>query len=76
MNDHIKQIAMQADAWCDQHHHNDKFYDIRWEEMFAELIVRKCCEVIAAGKVGYTQVPSEVALDLTVKNLNAYFGVK
>jgi predicted Rossmann-fold nucleotide-binding protein len=43
---------------------------------FAELIVQECFEVINAGKVGFNQVPAEVALDLTAKNVKAYFGVE
>ncbi len=42
---------------------------------FAELIVKECCEVIDAGKIGYNQVPAEAALDLTSKNVKAYFGI-
>lgn len=40
---------------------------------FAELIVSKCVEVIDAAKVGYDQVPAEVALDMAAKNVKAYF---
>lgn len=40
---------------------------------FAELIVSKCVEVIDAAKVGYGQVPAEVALDMAAKNVKAYF---
>jgi len=43
---------------------------------FAELIVRECCEVINAAKPGVVQVPAEVALDMTAKNVKAYFGVE
>jgi len=46
------------------------------KEKFAELIVRECTEVINAGKVGYNQVPAEVALDMTAKTVKEYFGVK
>jgi hypothetical protein len=45
-------------------------------ERFAELIVRECASIIEAGKVGCNQVPAEVALDLTAKNVKAYFGVE
>lgn len=44
MNKRIKELAQQTDVWCDQNHHGDKFYDIRWEEKFAELIVRECAK--------------------------------
>lgn len=45
-------------------------------EKFAELIVSKCVEVIDAAKVGYDQVPAEVALDMVAKNVKAYFGTE
>lgn len=46
MNNRIKELAQQTDVWCDQNHHGDKFYDIRWEEKFAELIVREVVNIV------------------------------
>jgi hypothetical protein len=43
MNDRIRKIAIEADAWCDRYYFGDKFYDIEWEKKFAELIVQECC---------------------------------
>ena len=45
MNKRIKELVQQTDVWCDQNHAGDKFYDVRWEEKFAELIVRECAKV-------------------------------
>ena len=45
MNERIKELVQQTDAWCDQNHAGDKFYDVRWEEKFAELIVEECAKV-------------------------------
>ena len=42
MNERIRELAVQADIWCDQNYPNNEFYDIRWEEKFAELIVKEC----------------------------------
>ena len=42
MNARICKIAIEADAWCDKYYFGDKFYDIEWEQKFAELIVRQC----------------------------------
>ena len=42
MNDRIRKIAIETDAWCDRYYFGDKFYDIEWEKKFAELIVREC----------------------------------
>ena len=46
-------------------------------EVFAELIVRECAEVIDAQKPVWqnTDVPAEIALDMAAKNIKAYFGV-
>ncbi len=46
MNERIKELVQQTDIWCDQNHAGDKFYDVRWEEKFAELIVRECMEQV------------------------------
>ena len=47
-------------------------------EVFAELIVRECAEVIDAQKPVWqnTDVPAEIALDMAAKNIKAYFGVE
>jgi len=42
MNELIRKMAIEADAWCDKYYFGDKFYDIEWEKKFAELIVREC----------------------------------
>ena len=46
MNDRIRKLASETDAWCDQNWAGHKFYDIRWEEKFAELLIRECLEEI------------------------------
>ena len=46
MNDRIRKIAIETDAWCDQYYFGDKFYDIEWEKKFAELIVRECAHLV------------------------------
>lgn len=42
MNEQILKLAQATDMWCDQNYSGDEFYHLRWEEKFAELIVRKC----------------------------------
>ena len=56
---------MQADIWTDQNYHGSEFYDVRWEEKFAELIVMECCQKLENdGMV-------EVAMEL-----KEHFGVE
>jgi hypothetical protein len=45
MNEQLIRIAVEADAWCDQHHPDDECYNLKWEEKFAELIVRECAQI-------------------------------
>lgn len=87
MNERIKELAVQA---MDKHfpsfdnitargQYSSSTYNRAIEEMmlmFAELIVRECVEIVEASKAGFSQVPAEVALDLTAKNIKAYFGLK
>ena len=48
MNEQIREIAVAADAWCDQNHLGlfDPMYDLKWEEKFAQLIVQSCIKHI------------------------------
>lgn len=84
MNDKIKELAKRAGFYFYDMHDIDG-QDLgetieadSWSvaENFAELIVRECIEIVEASKVGFSQVPAEVALDLTAKNIKAYFGLK
>ena len=45
MNERIRKLAIETDAWCDQRYLGDQCYDIKWEQKFAELIVRECAEI-------------------------------
>jgi hypothetical protein len=46
MNERIRKLALETDVWCDQNWAGHEFYNIRWEEKFAELIVRECAELM------------------------------
>jgi hypothetical protein len=48
MNSRIRELAIAADAWCDQSvalHAGTPLYNNLWEEKFAELIVRECMSI-------------------------------
>lgn len=87
MNKRIKELAQQTDVWCDQHHYGDKFYDIRWEEKFAEFLVKECieqCNEISLKEDGIASLPpgqqsfsSYRAGSIACANrLKYYFGVE
>ena len=57
MNDRIRKMAIEADAWCDKYYFGDKFYDIEWEKKFAELIVQECIDCAEwVGRMNTTAV--------------------
>lgn len=39
MNERIRKLALETDVWCDQNWAGHEFYNIRWEEKFAELLI-------------------------------------
>jgi hypothetical protein len=45
VNDRIHRLRQEADVWCDQNHFGDEFYEVRWEEKFAELLIRECINI-------------------------------
>ena len=59
MNERIKELVQQTDAWCDQNYAGDKFYDVRWEEKFAELIVRECANICFSEAQGHNMAFGE-----------------
>ena len=73
MNDRIRKIAIETDAWCDQYYFGDKFYDIEWEKKFAELIVQECVDRIK--RVGILE-DIEIEGDMISDAVKEHFGVK
>ena len=70
MNDRIRKMAIEADAWCDRYYFGDKFYDIEWEKKFAELIVQECAHLVDTLNEAYG-APSTAG-----KFIKEQFGVK
>lgn len=50
MNDRLRKIAIEADAWCDRYYFGELSYQHEWEQKFADLIINECAEL----SVGYT----------------------
>jgi hypothetical protein len=46
MNENIKKLIEQTDIYCDQHWLGNPFYEVKWEEKFAELIVKECAGLV------------------------------
>ena len=70
MNDRIRKMAIEADAWCDQYYFGDKFYDIEWEKKFAELIVQECAHLVDTLNEAYG-APSTAG-----KFIKEHFGIE
>ena len=73
MNEQIRKIAIEADAWCDKYYFGDKFYDIEWEKKFAELIVKKCANIVRNSSLPDSY--SEACLRNIADELEEHFGV-
>lgn len=76
MNNRIKELAQQTDVWCDQNHHGDKFYDIRWEEKFAELIVKECARVAINADLEDVDGSDSHVLQAASEQIKQHFGVE
>ena len=75
MNDRIRKIAIEADAWCDRYYFGDKFYDIEWEKKFAELIVQECIDCAEwVGRMNTTAVEPVNTAHAIVKRIEKHFG--
>jgi hypothetical protein len=78
MNERIKELADQARQYARDHVADCKHYgyymehnelEVKFEEKFAELIVRECLEVVK-------WTPSLYSNDEYVKNIKTHFGVE
>lgn len=46
MNERIRKLAIEVDAWCDQNCLDTYDYNKQWEIKFAELIVKECASLV------------------------------
>ncbi len=77
MNDILRKLALQADVWCDQNCMDHPFYNVQWEQKFAELIVRECARKIESDYkyVLGTDTKWNTAFDIAC-SLPEHFGVE
>ena len=71
MNKNLKELEDKAL----QHEDLQSYDKQRFIEIFSDLIVNTCVEIVEAQKISWrnTQIPPEVVLDMTVKNIKSYF---
>ena len=70
MNQQFRKLALETDAYCDQHYPNHPHYDILWEQKFAELIVRECISIVG------TSVDQREPASTYVGKIKQHFGVE
>jgi hypothetical protein len=83
MNERIRKLALETDVWCDQNWAGHEFYNIKWEEKFAELIVGEC---LAHGKLTQSQAVvngseeynagREMGIEVFMNQIKKHFGVE
>ena len=44
MNERIRKIAIEADAWCVKYYFGDKFYDIEWGKKVRRVDCAGMCQ--------------------------------
>jgi len=71
MNERIRELAEQADAYSDAMDIGGKNYIGLRDEYFAELIVRECAEIVQEGR--WMVPPSQHQLARSIKQ---HFGVE
>lgn len=75
-NERIQKLALETDAWCDQNWTGHEFYNLRWEEKFAELIIQRCISQIALlGISNFENEDINWTVSTAIKNIQEDFGV-
>jgi hypothetical protein len=72
MNERIRKIASETDVWCDQNWAGHKFYNIRWEEKFAELLISEVM-IVVRDEVQYEY--DWALADIVTERVKKEFGV-
>jgi hypothetical protein len=70
MNHHIHKIIRETDIWCDLNHFGDDFYEVRWEERFAEQIINECIEIVNSHRSKMDSGPTYI-----IQSIKEHFGV-
>ena len=70
MNKQIRKLALETDAYCDQHYPNHPHYDVLWEQKFAELIVLEC------ARIARIEVDDGLFLGAACEQIKQHFGVE
>jgi hypothetical protein len=84
MNENIKKLIEQTDIYCDQHWLGNPFYEVKWEEKFAELLIKDCANrvngMVVMDKGHIPQDPHSQGWNRAVayagKELKKHFGVE
>jgi hypothetical protein len=67
VNERIKKIAEETDAWCKEYYFGQDPNNIDWEKKFAELIALECARVVKAsspnGMIGVTAIRIHFGLE-------------
>jgi hypothetical protein len=76
MNERIKELALQADAFIhrDVQSQSAELIINEWEQKFAELIVRECAKIVEGSSL--PDAYSESCLVLIAEDIKEHFGVK
>ena len=80
MNKEYLKLAQETDAWCDQNHAGSDYYNMFWEEKFAELIVKKCADLCRKQSLYYAEIKNmgsaSSAADVCRIIIESHFGIK
>jgi hypothetical protein len=74
MNERIKKLAEQADAYADAMDYLGKNYIGLRDNYFAELIVKKCANIVRNSSLPDSY--SEACLEYIADELEEHFGVE
>jgi hypothetical protein len=78
MNDQLQKIAVETDAWCDQHCSDITMYNQKWEAKFAELIIQECIKAVDETPLGYGDYRDQILESMRnscAKSIKNHFGV-
>lgn len=84
MNDRIRKIAIETDAWCDRYYFGELSYQHEWGKKFAELIIQECARIARATPCPYDDEEIkqvfghtwDIAALAAGRSIKDYFGVR
>ena len=75
MNERIRELALETDIWVDKHFPDNEFYHIRWEERYAEVMIKEFIQILQRRYMGDNN-REDMEVRRCIEDVKKHFGIE